>query len=90
LDLPASYFQDLQESASALKKMHAQRDALESDFAALLTHKLSLQTQHKSQLADISDDLASEQHRLQEMRGENAQWKQALDALQAKINKVKC
>jgi chromosome segregation ATPase len=88
LDLPD--FQEIQQSANALKEMHAQCDALESDVAALFTDKLSRQTQHKSQLAGIRDDLASEQHRLQEMRGENDQWKQALDALQAKINKVKC
>ena len=82
--LPPSYFQDLQESADALRDMRAQRDALESDFAALLTDKHAVQTQ----LADSSKALTAEQHRLQETRGENVKLMHALEALQDKLNKV--
>jgi hypothetical protein len=82
--LPPSYFQDLQESADALRDMRAQRDALEGDFAALLTDKHAVQTQ----LADSSKALTAEQHRLQETRGENVKLMHALEALQDKLNKV--
>ena len=82
--LGPSHYQDLQESAEALKAMRAQKEALEKDFGVLLADKHALEMQ----LSSSDEILAAEKARSQQACADRAEMLQKLEALQAGMDRT--